>query len=267
MRQPFLDRPAGRSTGTLSENRDWRHPLWLALLVSASVVFSLGLACAAPFTAFGAAAALTLSRRDALVLVMSVWLANQPVGFTLLHYPWTANAFAWGVALGVVAVLATLASQWVAKRSADAARVLSFSDFRDQCCCFRRPISAQPPRNNRRARCQYGGHTFRGSTVRLGGSAATDRSLPPLRGRHTSRACHRATSVGAYRRLILVSVDRVTSHSPHTRAKSRGFRPRRATPAERRTVCWREPDSNHRSRSCERSRLLPKGDARPISRH
>src|SRR5215472_13465350 len=127
MRQPFLDRPAGRSTGTLSENRDWRHPLWLALLVAASVVFSLGLACAAPFTAFGAAAALTLSRRDALVLVMSVWLANQLVGFTLLHYPWTANAFAWGGALGVVAVLATLASQWVAKRSADAARVLSFS--------------------------------------------------------------------------------------------------------------------------------------------
>src|SRR5215510_2454015 len=50
--------------------------------------------------------------------------------------------------------------------------------------------------------------------------------------------------VGASRRLILVSVDRVTSHSPHTRAKSRGFRPRRATPAERRTVCWREMDSN-----------------------
>src|SRR5215831_6504154 len=53
--------------------------------------------------------------------------------------------------------------------------------------------------------------------------------------------------VGASRRLILVSVDRVTSHSPHTRAKSRGFRPRRATPAERRTVCWRETDSNLRS--------------------
>src|SRR5215831_11305500 len=55
--------------------------------------------------------------------------------------------------------------------------------------------------------------------------------------------------VGAYRRLILVSVDRVTSHSPHTRAKSRGFRPRRATPAERRTVCWREMDSNFRFRA------------------
>src|SRR5215831_11868992 len=54
--------------------------------------------------------------------------------------------------------------------------------------------------------------------------------------------------VGAYRRLILVSVDRATSHSPHTRAKSRGFRPRRATPAERRTVCWRKVDSNFRFR-------------------
>jgi hypothetical protein len=32
----------------------WRHLLWLALLVSASVAFSLGLACATPLAAFGA---------------------------------------------------------------------------------------------------------------------------------------------------------------------------------------------------------------------
>ena len=107
-----------------SASGNWRRLVWFGLLISASVAFSLGLACATPFAAFGAAAALTLSRRDALVLVTSVWFANQLVGFTMLDYPWTANTFAWGVALGVVAVLATLASQWAVKCSADAARAL-----------------------------------------------------------------------------------------------------------------------------------------------
>lgn len=106
---------------------NWRRLVWFGLLISASVAFSLGLACATPFAAFAAAAALTLSRREALVLVTSVWFANQLVGFTVLHYPWTANTFAWGVALGVVAVLATLASQWALKLSADASRVLRFA--------------------------------------------------------------------------------------------------------------------------------------------
>ena len=110
-----------------SASTHWRRSVWLGLLISASVAFSLGLACATPFAAFAAAAALTLSRRDALVLVTSVWFANQLVGFTVLHYPWTANTFAWGVALDVVAVLATLASQWAVKRSADAARVFSLA--------------------------------------------------------------------------------------------------------------------------------------------
>jgi hypothetical protein len=110
-----------------SASAKWRRLVWLGLLVSASIAFSLGLACATPFAAFAAAAALTLSRRDALVLVTSVWFANQLVGFTVLHYPWTANSLAWGVALGVVAVLATLASQWAVKRSADAARMFRVS--------------------------------------------------------------------------------------------------------------------------------------------
>ena len=75
----------------------WRHLLWLALLVAASVAFSLGFACAVPLAAFAAAAALTLSRADALVLILLVWLANQFVGFSVLGYPWTLGTFAWGV--------------------------------------------------------------------------------------------------------------------------------------------------------------------------
>jgi hypothetical protein len=89
----------------------WRHWLWLAVLVGTSVAFTLGLACAVPLAAFAAAAALTLSRQDALVLIIAVWLANQLVGFTMLDYPWTASTISWGIALGTVAVLATVASQ------------------------------------------------------------------------------------------------------------------------------------------------------------
>src|SRR6478672_11457090 len=89
----------------------WRHLLWLALVVGASVGLSLGFACAMPFAAFAAAAALTLPRRGALALILSVWFANQLVGFTALSYPLTASTFEWGAALGAVAVLATLAGQ------------------------------------------------------------------------------------------------------------------------------------------------------------
>jgi len=57
----------------------WGHEVWLALLVAASAAFSFVFACATPFAAFGAAAALTLSRRDALRLTVAVWLANQVI--------------------------------------------------------------------------------------------------------------------------------------------------------------------------------------------
>jgi hypothetical protein len=115
MRQPTLDRPAGQAIGGRSASLDWRHPLWLALLVGASIVFSLGVACAVPLAAFAATVALSLSRRDALLLILLVWLANQLVGFTLLDYPWTASTVAWGAALGAVAVLATWAGQSMAR--------------------------------------------------------------------------------------------------------------------------------------------------------
>ena len=104
--------------------RAWPHLLWVSLLVAASVVFSLGFACATPLAAFAAAAALMSSRREALALILSVWFANQLVGFTMLGYPWTASTFAWGVALGVSAILATLVGRWTTNCSAVAGRVV-----------------------------------------------------------------------------------------------------------------------------------------------
>lgn len=90
---------------------DWRRPLWLSLLVAASVAFSLGFTCATPFVAFCAAAACTLSRRDAYYLTGAVWLVNQGVGFAFLNYPLTANCLAWGVGIGLSALLSTWAAR------------------------------------------------------------------------------------------------------------------------------------------------------------
>ena len=89
----------------------WRHHVWLALMIAASLAFTFGFACAVPFAAFGAAAAMTLPRRDALLLTAALWLVNQIAGFTFLHYPWDAMTLAWGAILGVIAVLSTVAAQ------------------------------------------------------------------------------------------------------------------------------------------------------------
>lgn len=95
-----------------------RHRSWIALLVAASLVLTLGFACAVPLAAFAAVAALTLRRRDALIAVGLVWLANQAVGFTVLQYPWTTETLAWGVALLAVGFAATLAAElYVARYS------------------------------------------------------------------------------------------------------------------------------------------------------
>jgi hypothetical protein len=103
----------------------WRPALWLALLVIATVAFTLGLACAMPFAAIGAAAAMTLARRDALILTAAAWLANQIVGFAFLSYPMTADSITWGIVLGVVAVLTTLAALELTRRVARQGSVIA----------------------------------------------------------------------------------------------------------------------------------------------
>jgi hypothetical protein len=105
----------------------WRHLLWLTLLVAASIAFSLGFACAVPLAAFAAAAALTLSRADALFLILLVWFANQLVGFSVLGYPWDTSTIAWGAVLGAVAILSTLISQWTAARLTEASRAVGYT--------------------------------------------------------------------------------------------------------------------------------------------
>ena len=105
-----------------------RRPLWIALLVAASVGFSLGFACAVPLAAFATIAALTLSRRDAYAFVGAVWLA-QIAGLAVHHYPVTASTLAWGAGLGGVALLSTLAAQWVAYHLAQGYMVAAIAAF------------------------------------------------------------------------------------------------------------------------------------------
>ena len=116
-------------TQSLALSTGWRRPIWIALLVAASVAFSLGFACATPLAAFAAIAALSMPRKDALLLIGLVWTANQAVGFSVLHYPWTADCFAWGVGLGIVALLATLGAKWTAERFNPLGRLASAMAF------------------------------------------------------------------------------------------------------------------------------------------
>jgi len=90
----------------------YRNLLWIGLLTLASVVLSGKFACATPFAALATLAALDVQRRDGLLLVAAVWVANQIVGFMFLNYPHEPQAYAWGVAIGAAAVAAYLGARW-----------------------------------------------------------------------------------------------------------------------------------------------------------
>lgn len=80
--------------------------LWSAVLGAVAAVGSYGLACVFPFAALAALAAVTLPSRQAAVLIGTMWLVNQIIGFTLLNYPHDAQAYAWGIIIGVGAFAA-----------------------------------------------------------------------------------------------------------------------------------------------------------------
>ncbi len=89
--------------------------LWIALIAGLTVVGSFAYACAAPFAAVAALAALTLNRTDGLILVVVSWVINQAVGFVLLSYPHTADTYAWGAAIGLSSVAGYIAARAVTR--------------------------------------------------------------------------------------------------------------------------------------------------------
>jgi hypothetical protein len=93
-----------------------RNFLWFAVLAVASVLFSLHFACATPFAAFAALAAVTLNRRDTALLMVTVWFVNQVVGYFVLNYPQTANSYLWGLGLGFAGIFTALIVERAAAR-------------------------------------------------------------------------------------------------------------------------------------------------------
>ncbi len=91
-------------TARTSDSALSRRLLWVGLLTIATVAATLALACATPFAALAALAALFLPRRDAFILIGVNWLANQAIGFGLMNYPWTWATLLAGIGLGVAAL-------------------------------------------------------------------------------------------------------------------------------------------------------------------
>ena len=83
---------------------------WGGMLTVITVASPLAVACGTPFAALATLAALFLPRRDAFVLIAVNWLANQAIGFGLLHYPLNWDCYRGGINIGIAALVATTAA-------------------------------------------------------------------------------------------------------------------------------------------------------------
>ncbi len=66
---------------------------------------------------------MSFNRRAALAAICGVWLANQAWGFAFMHYPMDGETFAWGAALGVIALLSREAARLTTRRLSGAVGV------------------------------------------------------------------------------------------------------------------------------------------------
>lgn len=103
----------------MSETQSTRTALlWSTVLGLTAILGSYGLACVFPFAAFAALAAITLPTRKAILLTGSVWAVNQIVGFALLGYAQGEHAAAWGIVIGMAALVALTAAKLAAGKGA-----------------------------------------------------------------------------------------------------------------------------------------------------
>lgn len=100
---------------------------WILLLTLASTVTTLALACATPFPALAALAAVHMRRRDGVALMVAAWVASQAVGFCVLGYPRVPSTFGWAAAMGVAAIAGVLAAGWCTDRVSPARPALRLS--------------------------------------------------------------------------------------------------------------------------------------------
>lgn len=85
--------------------------LWIGLMTVASTVTTLVLACATPFPALAALAAVYVRRTEGMLLIGAAWVASQLVGFCVLDYPVDANSVAWSAGLGTAAIASLLVAR------------------------------------------------------------------------------------------------------------------------------------------------------------
>ncbi|HZE56404.1 MAG TPA: hypothetical protein VE031_00990 [Chthoniobacterales bacterium] len=112
------------ATAGLSETTSRARLTWTTILTIAAVGASLALSCVTPFAALAVALAGTVGLRQSLRAVAIVWLANQFVGFVFFHFPLTANAFLWGVVMGIAAFLTTIVAAIVTKYASSSTLIL-----------------------------------------------------------------------------------------------------------------------------------------------
>jgi hypothetical protein len=118
LRRPNMTATNVGSTHTASSPS--RTAIGIGALTVASVLTTIGFACAVPLAAFAAIAAMSFGRREALAAIGAVWLANQAWGFTFMHFPMDGETFAWGGALAMIAVLSCEAAGLATRRFAGA---------------------------------------------------------------------------------------------------------------------------------------------------
>jgi hypothetical protein len=98
-----------------NESQPVRTVVWIVIVTTATVLLSLSFSCATLLAAVAAFAGAHMKRREGAWLVLTAWLANQLVGYYLLHYPRTWDSFAWGAAIGIASLLAVLGAKGAAQ--------------------------------------------------------------------------------------------------------------------------------------------------------
>ena len=103
--------------------------LWAVTLLAAGLAGDAFFMCGLNLVAFAVIAATTLRLRVAAIVSLGVWAESQLVGFTIKGYPHDGMTLAWGAALGLSTLLATLVAARVARRGKLAAFVMAFGVY------------------------------------------------------------------------------------------------------------------------------------------
>ena len=85
-----------RTTAEAIAKSNWWQMFLIAVGSASSIIYPH-----VPLVSFAAVAGNTLTRRKALISVMSIWFANQLYGFIIRQYPQTLESLTWGLVMGL----------------------------------------------------------------------------------------------------------------------------------------------------------------------